>query len=83
MLDKVSIIQKWYKELNEKWAKRYTFQKEVAACRIIQSHVKELLERVHLRKMSEMQESFKFFEKMHTKNILDAQIKIRYLWKKV
>ena len=83
MLDKVFIIQSWYRRLKVLWANRETVARKIAAARVIQAHARKLLEHVHVRKMSEMQESFVFFGLLRSKCILDSQIKLAYLWKKI
>ena len=83
MIDKVLIIQGWFKGLKVVWANRATLAKQVAAARIIQIQARKLLEKVHIRKMSEMQESFVFFGQLRSKCILDSQIKLAYLWRKI
>ena len=83
MLDKVCIIQSWYRRLKVVWASRDTLAKKVAAALIIQAQARKLLERIQLRKISDMKDSFVFFGALRSRCILDSQIKLAYLWKKI
>ena len=83
MLDKVQIIQSWYRRLKIVWASRETLAEKVAAALIIQAQARKFLERIQLRKISEMKDSFVFFGALRSKCILDSQIKLAYLWKKI
>ena len=83
MIDKVFIIQSWFRGLKYKWAFKAELARKVAAAIIIQVQARKLLEHVHIRKMAEMKESFVFFGKLRSQCILDSQIKLAYLWKKI
>ena len=67
MLDKVKKIENWYYRILAKrneWFKTAIKMKAVVR---VQRFAKILLNRVHERKMREMEESFKFFDDMKNK----------------
>ena len=82
MLDKVTVIQNWYRNILDYRAKHSELAKETKAILVLQKFVANYLNRKHTKNLKNMQDSFDYFGKMRLILEIDSQIKIAYYWRK-
>ena len=72
MFDKILIIQKWWHNLKQKWADRERLAIQTVMIVKIQRQAAKFLEKLHARKLCEMEQSFAYFDQMRYNIMEDA-----------
>lgn len=81
-IDQIRTIQAWWRGLIETKKIRSVFLEKGRARIIISKYVRKFKQRNHERKLVEMEESFKFFDVMRNKVLIDSQIIIARVWRR-
>ena len=81
MLDKVTMIQQWYRGLREMWIQRSVFGKKMKSVILVQRFIRNLYQASFSTKLKELNAHFEYFELMKVNLQTDSQIKIAKAWK--
>lgn len=83
MMEKARVIQKWFRQWKADKMHRIEQRQFFRAALTIQRFTRVLMERLHQRKVSQLEESFAYFDEMKLKMQTDAQVRIAFHTRKM